>query len=164
MSTVAEQIAEQIEGFLGRRKLRLGISRETLARHIMQYIDVRRRGHPFDIVGPKTAPLKPEDWDDHAEQVWLDWFSNEVHLSDWLREVFRPVFGRDTCQYDYVCDGWREELLAFLPWWAQRTFNVVGKYDATPYESEDEEGTDPRAAKLDPYLVDHGSKQTRNRH
>jgi len=162
MSTVAEQVAEHIEGFLKRRKLYIDMPREHLASQIQQYMDLRRRGHPTTIVGPKRVVSKPDGWDDHAEQVWQDWFSNEVRLSDWLREVFRPVFGTNPCSWDYLCDGWREELLLFLPWWAQRTYAIVGAYDATPYdldaEAEMETNTDPRSAKVDPYLADHGKR------
>lgn len=121
----------------------------------------------MEILGPKRPVSKPDSWDDRAEQVWQDWFSNEVQLGDWLREVFRPVFGLNTaaCLWDGVCDGWREELLLLLPSWAQRTYTIVSAYDATPYESdeEDEFSGDPRSAKIDPYLVDHfqRSKQTK---
>ena len=159
MSVIAEQITEQIEGFLKRRKLVLGLPKARVATQIQQYMDLRRKGSALSISQPKFEPTKPEDWDDHAEQVWQDWFSNEVHLSDWLREVFRPVFGLNTiaCSWDYMCDGWREELLTFLPWWACRTFQIVSAYDATPYESDDEQESDmdPRSAKVDPYLADH---------
>ena len=159
MSVIAEQIAEQIEGFLKRRKLQLGIPRPRLASQILQYMDLRRKGTALTISNPKFTPSKPEDWDDHAEEIWQDWFSNEVHLSEWLREVFRPVFGLNTsaCSWDYGCDGWREEWLAFLPWWACRTWQIASAYDATPYESDEEHDSDmdPRSAKIDPYLADH---------
>ena len=167
MSVIAEQLAEQIEGFLRRRKLQLDLSRDELAKQILQYMNVRRHAHPAEILGPKRPVTKPEGWDNHAEQVWQDWFANEVGLSDWLREVFRPVFGLNTagCLWDGVCDGWREELLLLLPSWAQRSYTIVGAYDAEPYESDEEEwsDTDPRSAKIDPYLVDHAqrSKQTK---
>lgn len=160
MSVIAEQIAEQIEGFLARRKLNLEISREKLAKQILQYMDLRRRYYAVEIAGPKRQVSRPDGWDDHAEQVWLDWFSNEVHLSDWMREVFRPVFGTEGCTWDYAYAGWREELFAFLPWWAQRSYAIVGAYDATPYdlEAEAEADMDPRSATVDPYLVDHGKR------
>jgi hypothetical protein len=52
-------------------------------------------------------------------------------------------------------------LFAFLPWWAQRSYAVVGAYDATPYdlEAEAESDTDPRSAMVDPYLADHGKRR-----
>ena len=160
MSIIAEQIAEQIEGFLARRKLQPELQREKLAKQILQYMDLRRRCYAVEITGPKRQVSVPEGWDDHAEQIWLDWFSNEVHLSDWVREVFRPVFGTEECGWDYAYVGWREELFAFLPWWAQRSYAVVGAYDATPYdlEAEAEADTDPRSAMVDPYLADHGKR------
>jgi len=160
MSLIVEQIAEQIEGFLARRKLHPEISRDKLAKQILQYMNLRRHCNPLDIVGPKRQVSMPDGWDDHAEQVWLDWFSNEVHLSDWVREVFRPVFGTEECGWDYAYAGWREELFTFLPWWAQRSYAIVGAYDATPYdlEAEAEADTDPRSAKVDPYLADHGKR------
>jgi len=166
MSIIAEQLAEQIEGFLRRRKIYLDLSRDQLATQILQYMTVRRKAHPMEILGPKRRVSKPDGWNDHAEQVWQDWFSNEVQLSDWLREVFRPVFGLNTagCGWDGSCDGWREELLLFLPSWAQRSFGIVGAYDASQYESDDDsEVNDPRSAKVDPYLADHGSRRTTNR-
>ena len=161
MSIIAEQIAEQIEGFLARRKLQPELQREKLAKQILQYMNLRRRCNSLDIVGPKRRVSSPDGWDDHAEQVWLDWFSNEVHLSDWMREVFRPVFGTEECGWDYAYGGWREELFAFLPWWAQRSYAIVGAYDATPYdlEAEAEADTDPRSAMVDPYLMDHGQRR-----
>ena len=160
MSVIAEQITEQIAGFLNRRKLELGIPQERVAKQIFEYMELRYRGHPTTIMGPKTESAKPEGWTDHHETVWQDWFSNEVHLNDWLREVFRPVFGMNTsaCAWDYSCDGWRGELLLFLPSWAARSFPIVMAYDATPYESDEEDDTDPYNAKVDPYLADHGPR------
>ena len=160
MSVIAEQITEQIAGFLNRRKLELGIPQERVAKQIFEYMELRYRGHPTTIMGPKTESAKPEGWTDHHETVWQDWFSNEVHLNDWLREVFRPVFGMNTsaCAWDYSCDGWRGELLLFLPAWAARTMTLVSAYDATQYESDEEDDTDPYKAKVDPYLADHGPR------
>lgn len=160
MSIIAEQVAEQIEGFLARRKLHPELSRDKLAKQILQYMDLRRRCYAVEIAGPKRPVSIPEGWDEQAEQVWVDWFSNEVHLSDWVREVFRPVFGTEECVWDCVCNGWREELFAFLPWWAQRSYAIVGAYDATLYdmEAEAEADTDPRSAMVDPYLADHGKR------
>lgn len=160
MSVIADQIAEQIAGFLKRRKLELGLSQERVAKQILEYMELRYRGHPTTIMGPKTESPKPSAWTDHDEAVWQDWFSNEVHLNDWLREVFRPVFGMNTsaCAWDYSCDGWRGELLLFLPAWAARTMTLVLAYDATQYESDDEDDTDPYNSKVDPYLADHGPR------
>ena len=152
--SVSEQIAEQIEVFLRRRKLHLDISLERLEKQIRQYIDMRRRGGPLSISNPKNKPTQPEGWDDQAEQVWQEWFSNNIRVEDWLREVFRPVLGQNTCRYDGAMDGWREELLAFLPWWARRSYSIVDAYDATPYDSDEEELTDPWSSKVDPYLAD----------
>jgi len=159
MSVIAEQIAEQIAGFLKRRKLMLGIPESRVAKHITEYMDLRRLGHPTTIKGPHLQ-IKPEGWTEHEETIWQDWFSNEVHLSDWLREVFRPVFGMNTsaCSWDYICDGWREELFLFLPSWAARSFAIVTAYDATLYDSDEEDDTDPYNAKVDPYLADHGHR------
>jgi len=165
MSLVAEQIAEQIEGFLVRRKVSLDLSQEQLARQIQQYMTLRCQGaHPFSIQGPAREVTKPEGWSIHAEQVWQDWISNTIHVSDWLREVFRPVFGGNTCRWDSMCEGWREELCGFVPQWAQRTFTIVNAYDATPYDTDEEDDPDPRSAKVDPYLMDHAprSKQTKS--
>ena len=166
MSVLAEQIAEQIIGFLQRRKLSPAFSQERMAKQIMDYMDLRRRGSALTISHPQFKIKNPDGWSEHDEEVWQDWFSNEIHLSEWLREVFRPVFGLNTsaCSWDYTCDGWRDELIAFLPWWAQRSVTLVASYDATPYEEEgDDTIFDPYNASVDPYLVDHGSRRTKTK-
>lgn len=161
MSDIVNQIVHQITIFLERRKLVLAFPPERIAKQICQYIDIRRKGSPLSISQLNCKP--PENWTDHHETVWQDWFANEVSLKDWLHEVFNPVFGTEQCSWDYICDGWRSELLTFLPTWASRSFTIVAAYDATPYDSDVEDDMDPYSATIDPYLMDHGSKKTKNR-
>ena len=165
MSALAEQIVEQIEGFLARRKLQLGIAPARVVNQILKYMALRRKGGPLTISNPKFVYPVPEVWTENDETVWQDWFSNEIHLGDWLREVFRPIFGMNTsaCSWDYTCDGWRGELLNFLPFWTMRSESLVAAYDATPYDSDEEEDTDPYNAKVDPYLMDHGSRSKKTK-
>jgi len=85
-------------------------------------------------------------------------------VESWLVEVMDPVLG--TIPGLWECEGWRSELVHFLPWWIQRSFAIVAKFDPTFVETaeEDETKEDSKRKEIDPYLLEHGkSKQRRGR-
>ena len=56
--------------------------------------------------------------------------------------------------YEAVCEGWRLELVLFFPWWIQRSFKIVEKFNPTQLEVQSEE-EDTKG--IDSYIMDHGS-------
>jgi hypothetical protein len=59
--------------------------------------------------------------------------------------------------YEVRCEGWRLELVHFFPWWIQRSFAIVDKYNPAPLDMDNEEDN-----RVDSYIIDHGSaKQKR---
>jgi transposase len=69
--------------------------------------------------------------------------------------VLDPVFGNDVRLWEAGIEGWREELIQFLPFWIQRSRDIVETFDATPLDLTEE----VFAEKVDPYLLEHGSSR-----
>jgi len=109
---------------------------------------------------PQNPSSRPAGWTEKEEEIWIDWINYHCTLDDWSAEVMEPVFGSNVRMWEAQMDGWREELLQFLPWWIRRSAIIVAAFDPTPLVPEVEE--DISMAKIDPYLLDHGStKQKR---
>ena len=64
----------------------------------------------------------------------------------------------DVRLWESPIDGWREELIQFLPFWIQRSRAIVEAFDATPLNPADEKAGE-KAEKIDPYLLEHGSSR-----
>ena len=119
---------------------------------ILHYITLRRRAQPFAISNPLFDPSAPEGWGNYEEDVWREWIDYTFTLESWNDEVMTPIFGSDVRLWEANIEGWREELLQFLPWWIKRSAATVAKFDPAQLpETIEEKST------LDPYLLEHGS-------
>ena len=144
----------QIEQYITRRGATLSVSKQKLYAQIRCYLHLRQTMSRLDISYPRMAVFKPTGWTGRHEALWDDWIHYTFSDDNWYAEVVYPVFGRDVRDWELYMDGWREELLEFLPWWIRRSVDIVEDYDPTPEESEDN----------DDLLLDaeHGSKMTRS--
>jgi len=146
-----------IEAHLKRRGVTLEMSPRRLTAHILQYIRLRQHASFYDISTPLTEPINPVSWTAHHERVWCDWINYNCDLDSWTKEVMQPMFGTDVRFWEAACQGWREEIHAFLPWWIRRSMAIVEQFDPTS-----EDPIEEQQSEIDPYLLDHGtSKQKR---
>ena len=148
------------QGYLHKRGAELGLDPAHLATHILKYIYLRQKSSVYDISAPRTNPVKPTGWSAKDEEIWCDWISNHCTLDSWRTEVLAPIFGTDVRLWEARCQGWRDELTLFFPWWIQRSLDIVRKYDPTQLEEEVEED-ESKAAGIDSYILDHGSAKQR---
>ena len=152
-------IAIRIGRFLKCRGVEPELSMSNLVGRIYRYIRLRKSSPWYMISLPTSQPYRPEGWKDKEEEIWMDWIHCHCTLDDWSAEVMEPVFGSDIRLWEAQMDGWREELLQFMPWWIRRSPSIVEACDPTPLNPEVEDDQTP---KIDPYLLDHGSmKQKR---
>ena len=147
-----EDIVERIEAYIHRRNGCLELKRNTLIMQILQYIQLRHTRGALAISTPQTIPSVPEGWSDYDEEIWQDWLHHTHSIEGWRSEVMHAVFGYNVHLWELRCEGWRDELFDFLPWWISRSLKVVEEFDPNPPEEEEEET-------IDPYLMDHGSSR-----
>jgi len=153
----AEDVSAIVESF-ARYIRRHGVVPELeprrMAGQIMRYIQLRKKAHFLDIAGPMFVPSAPEGWSEYDEEVWQEWIDYTFTLDSWVTEVMNPIFGSDSRLWEATIEGWREELLQFLPWWIKRSAAIVAKFDSAQIPE-----TVEQESKLDPYLLEHGSSR-----
>jgi hypothetical protein len=152
-----ERLVCRFQGYLGKRGAELGVNPDRLVEHILQYIYLRQKSGVSGISAPRTPPVKPVGWTDADEEIWRDWMTNHCTMEGWRAEVRAPIFGTDERLWEGSCEGWRDELTLFFPWWIQRSLDIVHKYDPTQLEEEVEEDN----GMIDSYILDHGSAKQR---
>ena len=150
------KVVRYIEAYLKRRSVSLELTPSRLKRHIMQFISLRQKSSFFDISTPRMTPTEPAEWTAHHERVWCDWINYHCDLDSWTREVMQPMFGTDVRFWEARCEGWREEIHTFLPWWILRCTAIVERFDPTSEDPVEDLQVD-----IDPYLLDHGSAKQR---
>ena len=149
-----EDVVERIESYILRRNGYLELAHGDLVGQVLQYIQLRQTMHPLDISNPQTIPSLPAGWSEYDEEIWRDWLHHTHSIEGWRSEVMYAVFGSHVHLWELKCEGWRDELFDFLPWWVSRSLKVVEEFDPNQCEEEEmEEGA------IDPYLLDHGSSR-----
>jgi len=156
---IIAKVVDMIENYLAVRGVGLELKPGQLAYQILSYIDLRMTTSTHDISDPPTKPWTPPKWTAHHESVWRDWIYYNCSLESWQRDVMGPVFGTDL--HTWEPEGWRDEVIHYLPWWIRRSMSVVERFDPTPIDDEAEEVK--LNSGLDPYLQDHGSAKQRKR-
>ena len=122
VATDVEGLASSIRIYLERRGLELGISERQIAQTIIEWI-WRRQIHTFyQLHGPRTRSAWPSGWDVSHEDVWSQWIEKHLTPESIEDEILYPVFGSDVRSWEGRCDGWRNELYYFLPFWIERSF------------------------------------------
>lgn len=157
----AVALADSVIRYIRWRGFAPSLSRAQLARQILQYIWMRQRLPWHEISIPRHKRHMPEGWSRIMESVWLDCIDQKCELETWGSEVIEPVFGRDERTWEAYCPGWRQELFSFLPYWIERNSERFAELDPTPLPDPAPEEKDPRLAKIDPYLLEHGRRGRR---
>jgi hypothetical protein len=171
---VADRIAEFIED----EGLALDADRDQIGSAIVGYLRRRAAGaHALDIVvRPRRRATVPEGWTPADEQVWREWIGHHFTLDNWQRKVMYPVFGTNRYIWEEQCDGWREEIFAFLHLWVMRSWEIMDTVDSrqlpSPEEIQDAEREEAarrkrmgiRAKDVDPYLAEQEERRGKGRY
>lgn len=157
----ALELAERIMVWVACKGVKIELTPPRLARQILHYIWLRQDAGAYDIVGPSDRRILPAGWTAHHERVWRDWIDHVFEAESWGREVMEPLFGTDVRSWEVRCEGWREEVFSFLPIWISRSMTRFEEIDVTPLPEPEPEDADPRTAKIDPYLLEHGKRGRR---
>jgi len=137
------------------------LSDERLTRQLVAYVGMRHRHRWHEISAPQHARSKPVGWKSDDEHIWQDWLTDTITLDDW-RSLIGRVFGTDERFWEVPVAGWREEVYAFLPFWVQRSAQLVAGYDPRSKDVDDDEGeTDTRESRVDVYILEHGTAKQR---
>jgi hypothetical protein len=142
------------EKYVKARGATMSVEPKRLVKHILKYISLRQKYLQHDISSPLTAPATPVGWTSDDESIWMDWVCDTFDMESWEEEVLGPIFGSDIRLWEANCEGWRLELMTCFPWWIQRSFDIVDKFNPTQPEVQDEED-DTKG--VDSYIMDHGS-------
>lgn len=129
-------VIRYMSDMLARSKVTLCLKPVRLREQILGYLALRHR-YPVERISFPQHPLhQPSDWTPHAEEVWTDWLQDAFPPERWTSEVLEPVFGTDQRFWEAnIGPGWRMELYDMLPWWVQRDWRVVDRFD--PLADED---------------------------
>jgi hypothetical protein len=147
VATDCAGIAHGVESYLGRRGIELGVSRTQVARAIVEYVWRRLGGRrAAELRGPRTGGRRPEGWEAQHEDIWCQWLGERLTPEGFEIEVMLPVFGTDRRTWESRCDGWRDELFAFLPAWTLRSWD---KFDEINPIALDEWAADDDAGSAD---------------
>ena len=126
---VAEAIADMVSQHGGH----LTLTVDRLRNQIMEYITWRLRKAQHELSVPQHDVREPAGWTDHAERVWQDWVTDTFQVEEWVAAVITPIFGTDERNWEArTSTRWRTEILTFLPYWIERSWDIVDTYDPTP--------------------------------
>jgi hypothetical protein len=152
--------------YVEKRGATLALNPHILVNQILSFIELRQSASVYEISNPGFEPIRPDGWTLKDESLWISWVYSTCPMDSWIPEIMDPVFGSDIRLWESTCEGWRSELVHYLPWWIQRSVSIVRKFDPTydpdeDGENENEDGTNKK--EIDPYLLDHGSSKQRKR-
>ena len=154
-------LAELLNGHIRRVGAMPELSDERLTRQLVAYVGMRHGHRWHEISVPQHVRSKPAGWKTEDEQIWQDWLADKITLDVW-RALIDRVFGTDERFWEAPVAGWRDEVFSFVPYWVQRSPNIVAVYDPRSQdEPEDAEQKDARESKIDTYLLEHGTAKQR---
>lgn len=153
-------IVSRIQTCVEQRGAKLALDSKALTRQILTFLTLRQRCSVYEISDPPNKRYIPEGWTTADERLWQDWIHTMFPVEHWLAEVMDPIFGSDMRLWEAPCEGWRSELVHYLPWWIQRSITIVTDFDPTYEESEEE---DSKKKEIDPYLLEHGTSKQKRR-
>jgi hypothetical protein len=170
-------VAAQIVEFIEAEDLVADVDHNQIASAIIGYLSKRSRTAAMNIVAkPRRRATIPEDWTPADEQVWRVWITHYFTLDDWQRKVMHPVFGTNRRIWEEQCDGWRDEIFAFLHLWIRRSWDVMDVADPRqlPSAEEVQEAEREEAARrkrlglrtkeVDPYLAEQEERRGKGRY
>ena len=132
-------VAAAIRNFVESRRLQLDLDIDGLASSIIGYIQLRHRFPAHQISNPQRRKRTcPEGWTAQKDRIWMEWLLHYFSLNEWQTEVMYEVFGTEQSVWESHCNGWREELYAFLPWWIRRDDYIFERIDPTPLPGPEE--------------------------
>jgi len=152
-----EELVFYMSGLLEQKGLQFEVDAHKMVRKILTYVMLRHSRGRLELMSvPSGSRSVPKEWTEDYEAMWIEYIDAEISPEEWQEKVLEPVFGTDIRIWEAACDGWRMDLLAFMPWWIKRSIEPIA-------EEEDEEDmdTDKRVSKLDPYLLEHGTAKQR---
>lgn len=149
-------LVRRIEALAQQNKVGLAITPDQLHQQLIQYVLLRQKTHWGNITLRRPGDA-PKGWTPAQENVWRDWLAYQFPLDVWQEQVLAPVFGTDVRGWEMGVEGWRDEILYYLPQWLQRSADIVAAFDPTPLDEPVEE----EKSKLDTYLLEHGTSRQR---
>jgi len=163
-STDVLSLVRLLRSWVQQKGADLAVSDEVLARQILKYIAMRRHWTRDQIQGPHMPLIVPPiEWNRDTEQIWEEWIWHTFDWGAWQRRILGVIFQSGVRLWEADCDGWRNEIYDFLPAWIRRDMECFRRIDPRPLPDVDPavDEKDPRSAKIDPYLLDHGGRKGR---
>lgn len=170
-------VATLIVEFIEAENLIVDADRDQIASAIIGYLWKRERVAPMNIVAkPRKRATIPDGWLPADEQIWREWIAHYFTLENWQRKVMYPIFGNNRRIWEEQCDGWRDEIYAFLHLWILRSWDVMDIADSRqlPSAEEVQEAERVEAARckrlgirvkeVDPYLADQEERRGKGRY
>lgn len=119
-----QDVAARIEEFVSERGGLLRVKGRDLIRVIVHYVTFRMRT-PYTMIRCVRPVRRPKGWLRVHEHAWLTWLDDVFPAGEWMDEVMYPVFGMQVRSWEAKIPTWREELLTFLPFWMDRSFDPI---------------------------------------
>jgi hypothetical protein len=168
------EIVNRLETFCARRNVGLSQSKHRLISTILEYIELRQTLRAHSISTPRTPIEYPDGWTDEQELCWNDWLATECSNEHWTEEIMN-LFGTDIRIWENSCEGWRDEIRLFLPWWIARNASVLvgsgfgpgfGPGDSDYLGQGQGQGQGhchEQKRTLDPFVLEHGTSKQRKK-
>lgn len=170
-------VAARIVEFIEAEDLIVDVDTDQVASAIIGYLRKRAGTAGMNIMAkPRKHATVPVGWTAADEQIWREWIAHYFMLEDWHRKVMYPVFGTNRRIWEEQCDGWRDEIYAFLYLWIQRSWDIMEIADSRqlPSLEEVQEAERVEAARrkrlgirvkeVDPYLAEQEERRGKGRY
>lgn len=118
------EVVARMEDFVADRGGILRVKGRDLLRVLLHYITFRMRT-PYTMIHCTRPVRRPKGWLRVHEQNWLIWMEDAFPVHEWMEEVINPVFGSDVRMWETTIPSWRHELISFLPYWLDRSFDPI---------------------------------------
>lgn len=152
-------LAEILNRLIRSRGAMPELTDERLTRQLVAYVGMRHRHRCHEISAPQHTRIKPSGWTTDNETIWQDWLTDKITYNDWHRLLY-SVFGTDERYWEAMVPGWREEVFSFVPYWVQRSLDIVAAYDPRSKDEPVEEDA-KESSKVDVYILEHGTAKQR---
>lgn len=171
-------VADRIVEWIDEEDLVADADRDQIGSAIVGYLYQRARLSPSGHIAarPRRRAHVPDGWTPADEQIWREWIAHHFTLDEWQRKVMHSVFGTNRAVWEEQCDGWRDEIFAFLHLWIQRSWDVMDAVDPRqlPSAEEIQEAERAEAARrkrlglrvkdVDPYLAEQEERRGKGRY
>lgn len=127
------RIVAATEAHLKKYGLCFAIPTDNVFQALVDFLRTRLESPLERVRGPRRKVTQPTGWKEEDERIWIEWLEQMVLTSvTWNRICDGPT--RSKGIWEEAAGRWREEWLSYLPYYVERSRDILQEIDPRPWE------------------------------